>query len=57
MDVTTSPSTTITITCARPACGAVTTLAASGYIDGCGQVCLECYGPAPEWMIDLEPPF
>ena len=55
MDVTTSPSTTIT--CAKPACGAVTTLAASGYIDGCGQVCLECYGPTPEWMNDIEPPF
>ena len=37
MDVTTSPS--ATITCAKPGCGAVTTLAASAYIDGCGQVC------------------
>ena len=43
MDVTTSPS--ATITCAKPGCGAVTTLAASGYIDGCGQVCPGCSVP------------
>jgi hypothetical protein len=43
MDATTSfaPS---TITCAKPGCGTVTTLAESGYIDGCGQVCLDCFG-------------
>lgn len=46
-----------TITCAKPGCGNVTTLAESGYIDGCGQVCLSCFGPDPEWCRDLEPPF
>ena len=55
MDVTTSPSTTIT--CAKPGCGTVTTLAASGYIDGCGQVCPECFGPEPEWLTGVEPLF
>ncbi len=55
MDTTTSPTTTIT--CAKPGCGTVTTLAESGYIDGCGQVCLECFGPEPEWAVGLEPPF
>jgi hypothetical protein len=55
MDITTSAA--ATITCAKPGCGTVTTLAESGYIDGCGQVCLECFGPEPEWMNDIEPPF
>lgn len=55
MDITTSAS--ATITCATPGCGTVTALAASGYIDGCGQVCGECFGPAPEWLDDIDPPF
>ncbi len=56
MDITTAfaPS---TITCAKPGCGTVTTLAESRYIDGCGQVCPECFGPAPEWLDDIELPF
>jgi hypothetical protein len=47
MDVTTAPSDTIT--CAKPGCGATTTLAESTYIDGCGQVCPGCDGPLPAW--------
>jgi len=43
MDQTTSPSDVIT--CAKPGCGNSTILAESGYIDGCGQVCLTCFGP------------
>ncbi len=57
MDATTPTPSADTITCARPGCGAVTTVAESGYIDGCGQVCLECFGPEPEWTAGLEPPF
>ena len=53
MDVTT---TSTTITCATPGCGAVTTVAESGYTDGCGQVCLGCFGPDPEWLNDIELP-
>jgi hypothetical protein len=56
MDATTSPS--ATITCAKPGCGARTTLAEATYIDGCGQVCPGCVGPLPEWWNDdLEAPF
>ena len=50
-----------TITCARPGCGAVTSLEDSVYVDGCGQICLECdevlFGPCPLWWADVEPPF
>ncbi|HEX9356585.1 MAG TPA: hypothetical protein VF933_22570 [Streptosporangiaceae bacterium] len=42
MDATTFPPSSIT--CAKPGCDTVTTLAESGYIDGCGQVCLDCFG-------------
>ncbi len=52
---TTSPS--ATITCAKPGCGALTTVAESVFIDGCGQVCPRCAGPVPAWMDDIEPPF
>jgi hypothetical protein len=55
MDATTSSSGTIT--CAKPACGALTTAAESVYIDGCGQVCTGCAGPVPAWLLDIEPPF
>jgi hypothetical protein len=59
MNVTTSPSDTIT--CAKPGCGASTTLAESTYVDGCGQICPGCdqaiYGPRPAWMDDIELPF
>jgi hypothetical protein len=58
MDATTSSSDTIT--CAKPTCGATTTLAESTYIDGCGQVCPGCAGPLPAWwddFKDVEPPF
>ena len=58
MDITASPSDTIT--CAKPGCGAATTLAESTYIDGCGQVCPGCDGPLPAWwddLKDIEPPF
>ena len=37
MDATTSPPGSIT--CAKPGCGNVTTLAESVYVEGCGQVC------------------
>jgi hypothetical protein len=40
-----------------PGRGALTTLAESVYIDGCGQVCPRCTSPLPEWAYDLEPPF
>ena len=34
-------------------CGAITTLADSIYVDGCGQICRECdeaiFGPLPSW--------
>ena len=47
-----------TITCAKPGCDTVTTLAESGYIEGCGQVCLDCFGgPALPWLDDIDPPF
>ncbi len=46
-----------TITCAKPACGTLTTLAESTYIDGCGQVCPGCAGPDPELLSNIEPPF
>jgi hypothetical protein len=57
MDTTSPSDLSGIITCAKPGCGNVTTLAESGYIDGCGQVCLSCFGPDPEWCRDLEPPF
>lgn len=48
-----------TITCARPGCGATTTLADSVYVDGCGQICPECdeviFGPLPEWWNEIVP--
>jgi len=50
-----------TITCARPDCGATTTLADSTYVDGCGQICRGCdeaiFGPLPRWWDKIEPPF
>ena len=50
-----------TITCARPGCGATTTLADSVYVDGCGQICPGCdeaiFGPLPGWWDTIEPPF
>jgi len=55
MDATTSPSDTIT--CAKPGCGTLTTLADSTYIDGLGQVCPSCTTPLPEGLEDLDPPF
>ena len=55
MDVTTSPA--AVITCAKPNCGAETSLEESIYIDGCGQVCIGCAGPLPEWWDGIEPPF
>jgi hypothetical protein len=57
MDATTTTSPSATITCAKPGCGALTTVAESVYIDGCGQVCRRCAGPVPAWMDDIEPPF
>jgi hypothetical protein len=54
MDVTASPD---TITCAKSSCGAVTTVAESFYIDGCGQVCPACSGYTPDLPADFEPPF
>jgi hypothetical protein len=45
------------ITCARPGCETRVPLAESGYIDGCGQVCLSCLGPVPAWFSEIEPPF
>ena len=54
-------SSTETITCAYPGCGTSTTLAESTYVDGCGQICLECdeaiFGPLPSWWDKIEPPF
>ena len=35
------------ITCAKPGCGNITTLAESVYVEGCGQVCPDCAGPLP----------
>jgi hypothetical protein len=55
MNATTSDSDTIT--CAKPACGGLTTLAESTYIDGCGHVCPGCAGPVPAWLYDIDPPF
>ena len=55
MDTTTHP--TDSITCTKPGCGNVTTLAESFYIDGCGQVCPGCAGPLPAWWDDIDPPF
>ena len=50
-----------TITCARPGCGSVATLADSVYVDGCGQICSGCdealFGPVPSWWDKIEPPF
>ena len=50
-----------TITCAYPGCGAITTLADSVYVDGCGQICPRCdeaiFGPLPTWWDTIEPPF
>jgi hypothetical protein len=50
-----------TITCTYPGCGTSTTLAESTYVDGCGQICLECdeaiFGPPPSWWDKIEPPF
>jgi hypothetical protein len=61
MDATTSPSPSPspseTITCAHPRCDAVTTLAESCYIDGCGQVCPDCAGPGSDLGDDFEPPY
>lgn len=54
MDVTATPE---TITCAKPGCGAVTTVAESFYIDGCGQVCPACSGYTPGWLYEIDPPF
>jgi hypothetical protein len=54
MELTTA--TTEVITCAKPGCGNTATLAESGYIDGCGQVCLTCFGPI-EQDDHGEPPF
>ena len=49
-----------TITCARPGCGAATTLADSVYVDGCGQICPGCdealFGPCPPWWNDDRAP-
>jgi hypothetical protein len=53
----TAASASATITCAKVACGARTTLAESVYIDGCGQVCTRCAGPLPPRWYHLEPPF
>jgi hypothetical protein len=55
MDATTSPA--VAIICAKPSCGAPTTLAESVYVDGCGQVCPRCAGPVPAWMHNIKPPF
>jgi hypothetical protein len=61
MDLTTSATAAETITCARPGCGGVTPLAESTYVDGCGQICLDCelamFGPRPDWWDTIEPPF
>jgi hypothetical protein len=57
MDLTTTSFAPSTITCAKPGCETVTTLAESGYIEGCGQVCPECFGVLPEDLEDLDPPF
>jgi hypothetical protein len=59
MNAPTTPSDAeVTIVCAHPRCGATTTLAESYYIDGCGQVCLSCANPLPDWWDeDFEPPF
>jgi len=35
------------ITCAKPGCGNITTLAESVYVEGRGQVCPHCAGPSP----------
>jgi hypothetical protein len=45
------------ITCARPGCETRTPVTESGYIDGCGHVCLTCLGPVPAWFSEIEPPF
>jgi hypothetical protein len=55
MDTTTNP--VGSITCAKPGCGNITTLAESTYVDGCGQVCSHCAGPLPTWWNDVVPPF
>jgi hypothetical protein len=55
MDVITAPATVIT--CAKPGCGALATMAESVYVDGCGQVCPGCAGPLADWWDDIEPPF
>jgi hypothetical protein len=47
MDVT--ASSTGTITCAEPGCGALHTVAESTYVDGRGQVCPGCTSPLPAW--------
>ena len=56
MDATTNDSPG-SITCAKPGCGNITTLAESIYIDGCGQVCPDCAGPLPAWWDGIDPPF
>ena len=57
MDETTSTHPTGSITCAKPGCGNITTLAESVYVDGCGQICPACAGPLPAWWNDIDPPF
>ena len=57
MDAATTIFPSATITCAKPGCGALTTVEESVYIDGCGQVCPRCAGPDPAWMAGIKPPF
>jgi hypothetical protein len=37
-------------TCAMPGCGATLT-GVTGYIDGCGTVCEDCFGPTLEQIL------
>jgi hypothetical protein len=55
MDATTDSAGSIT--CVKPGCGTIATLAECVYVDGCGQVCSECAGPLPAWWNDIVPPF
>jgi hypothetical protein len=43
--------------CAHRGCAAVIVPGQAKYIDGCGEVCDDCFGPTPDWFVEIEPPF
>jgi hypothetical protein len=61
MDLPTSVTEPVTVTCTNPGCGRVTPFADSISIIECGPVCRDCeeaiLGPRPDWWETIEPPF